>query len=657
MSGWQIIEEYLVALGADVNNKEFADLNRVLNSAKNEVNKFSSAQDAVSKSTLTMVRNLAIVPAALMAVAGATVKLIDNVAKSDVEYQKMAKDLWITKQNAKELSMTLDTMGENMNDVAWVPELREQFYRLRQEMQQLQTPGDANGQLRYIRTLNYEFQSFMLKVRMLREWVAYYLIKYLNGPLAKIGENLKKINSSFGTNIAAWGQKIAGFLATIISLASSVFRLFTDIFGGVQRFFDSLPDNVRKMVVVLTAAGALLLSGPIGMMIAGVSMAILLLEDFYAYVDGRKSSKTFAPLWKFLTDDNNEASGTLTNIKNAIKDTLELLTKIVTGVFDEKTRNHLAGTVKSIAKGVISIAKGLSDIFSLITKNTNEADSFWAAFNRNVKDAVMNVSILGRVLGNLMDGMGKLLSGDVKGAKLAFIKAGFSAMDYFANRFAPKKGSGSDKDVSFEAFAKSIASQESGGDYGAENERTGAFGKYQILPENWSSWSREALGYVGDMTDSDTYEQVALFKLRQYYDKYGARGAAIAWYGGEGALDYSDYDMNKKQGNGNEPSINEYANDVVARAGGYRNMSTAGLSATPNYLSNAYSWQQPFATANNSYGGGGISIGQIIIQVPGGGALSANDIAVAVRMELQKLKDQQSYDTAVQIRATQGVQL
>lgn len=118
-----------------------------------------------------------------------------------------------------------------------------------------------------------------------------------------------------------------------------------------------------------------------------------------------------------------------------------------------------------------------------------------------------------------------------------------------------------------EAFINAIAGQESGGDYGAVNGRTGASGKYQIMPENWPAWAEEAgLGADAEMTP-ENQEIVARYKLGEYYDKYGARGAAIAWYAGEGALDYSEEALNRKQGNGDEPSINEYADSVLARMG------------------------------------------------------------------------------------------
>ena len=130
-----------------------------------------------------------------------------------------------------------------------------------------------------------------------------------------------------------------------------------------------------------------------------------------------------------------------------------------------------------------------------------------------------------------------------------------------------------------EAFINAIGGQESGGNYDAVNGRTGASGKYQIMPENWSAWAQEAgLSADAPMTP-ENQEIVARHKLGEYYDKYGARGAAVAWYAGEGALDYSDAALNKKQGKGDEPSINEYADQVLARMG--KTGSSAGDAGAP----------------------------------------------------------------------------
>lgn len=142
--------------------------------------------------------------------------------------------------------------------------------------------------------------------------------------------------------------------------------------------------------------------------------------------------------------------------------------------------------------------------------------------------------------------------------------AGGTIEDAVASEDAASTSSNADER---EAFINAIAGQESGGNYDAVNARTGASGKYQIMPENWPAWAEEAgIGRDAEMTP-ENQEIVARYKLGQYYDKYGARGAAMAWYAGEGSLEYGEEALNRKQGNGAEPSINEYADSVLARMG------------------------------------------------------------------------------------------
>lgn len=129
-----------------------------------------------------------------------------------------------------------------------------------------------------------------------------------------------------------------------------------------------------------------------------------------------------------------------------------------------------------------------------------------------------------------------------------------------------------------EDFYKAVAAQESDGDYNATNSRTGAFGKYQIMPENWASWAKEAgLGENAEMSP-ENQEVVAKYKLGQYFDKYGAEGALVAWYAGEqnarrwvnGEKDAigengQHYSWDAPQGAGDEPSIREYVNSSLSK--------------------------------------------------------------------------------------------
>ena len=124
----------------------------------------------------------------------------------------------------------------------------------------------------------------------------------------------------------------------------------------------------------------------------------------------------------------------------------------------------------------------------------------------------------------------------------------------------------------FGAFRNAISAQESGGNYGIRNKSSGAMGKYQIMPGNLggknSGWDFEALGF--DVTPQQflstpsLQEKIASYKLKEYYDRYGPAGAAVAWYAGPGAVKKSS---NSKKSQGAYPSIDAYKKSILRRMG------------------------------------------------------------------------------------------
>lgn len=132
----------------------------------------------------------------------------------------------------------------------------------------------------------------------------------------------------------------------------------------------------------------------------------------------------------------------------------------------------------------------------------------------------------------------------------------------------PQATGGGDVD----SFMTALSGQESGsaeGNYEAENGRTGAAGRFQIMPENWSNWAENAgLSPDAPMTP-ENQDFVAKAKLQEYYNEYGNwRDVAKAWYGGPDSVNWSDEAANRPQGKGDEPSLNEYADSVIAKMGG-----------------------------------------------------------------------------------------
>lgn len=118
----------------------------------------------------------------------------------------------------------------------------------------------------------------------------------------------------------------------------------------------------------------------------------------------------------------------------------------------------------------------------------------------------------------------------------------------------------------FDSFFAAIGGQESGGNYGAVNSRTGASGKYQIMPSNIGPWSQQYLGYKVTLqqfqASPQIQDQLARAVLQSYFNQYGARGAAAAWYSGN-----PNSQGNYKRFRSNEPSVGEYVDQVLGRMG------------------------------------------------------------------------------------------
>lgn len=89
--------------------------------------------------------------------------------------------------------------------------------------------------------------------------------------------------------------------------------------------------------------------------------------------------------------------------------------------------------------------------------------------------------------------------------------------------------------VTATSFLAGLGRVESGGSYTAKNATTGAYGKYQILPSNWSSWAVKAgLPANASMTDPENQEIVAAAAIARLAKSYGNdwTKVAAAWRGG-----------------------------------------------------------------------------------------------------------------------------
>ncbi len=290
MNGADVLKSYLVALGFDINMSDYNKFKNALNDAEKRIEQHT---EGMSKS---YIKATAVVTSALASIGFATVGLLDKIANADLEYKKFAMHMFIGRDAAKAMKIATDALGESLEDIAWMPELRKRYFALTRQARGMETPKGDQDQLRKIRDIQFEFQRLKVEITYGMQWIGHYLFKYLEGPLKSVKETLRGMNDWIQAKMPEWSERIAYGLSAVIGVITSVVHFIKDIFAGFKSIWDIMPEWSKKVAIGLAVAFA-----PVSPFIKIMSALILLIDDFYAYIDGRKSSKTLAPIWGYLT--------------------------------------------------------------------------------------------------------------------------------------------------------------------------------------------------------------------------------------------------------------------------------------------------------------------------------------------------------------------
>lgn len=611
-----ILEEYLVRIGAEVDKDAFAGAAKAINNLSGMLGKLGS------------ILKYGAIFAGLAKVTEAVIDNIKAVASADLEYQKLAQSMWVTKDTAKTLSVVLKTMGASQEDVAWVPELREQFFRLRQEMTELSTPADADNQLAWIREIGYDVQSLQLKLKMFKEWVVYYFIKELQPYIKEFQEFISWLNDKFGKNLPALARKVASVLASVVRVAMSLVKALKWLFEGIYNFIDALPSKTKALVAVFAVVGAAIMAGPFGLMMMAIGTALIMLEDFFGYLEGRESSNTLKPLWKWLTDENNPLRRLIEKLKEGIAFILEKLTELFEKVFTEERQEKLKKTVANIAKGVAEIAEGLATIVeSIFGKKYPVVKKFWDFFLTAVGKVVDKVLTLTNSMGHLMRALGKAMQGDFKGAREEFINA---AADENAtgerSKYIQQKLMSMGFTASAAAGVVGNLVQESGLRTDAIGDNGTSGGLAQWHNERLDALKRFAAARGKEWTDLDTQIEFLAEEMRtSYADTYAKmQSAELPEIAGQimtdeyeipdpASANYAQRQANARAAYEAMQSGNKQADDYHGGGGGGYNSLVAPTSYAAGYAAGGFAGLMPMANSTANYNGGVVNVGGIVV--------------------------------------------
>ncbi|NFC29241.1 hypothetical protein EXM98_04650 [Clostridium botulinum] len=310
---------------------------------------------------------IAVVVAAVIAAVAAIKKVsnfLNELGKQDVEYEKLSRQLWTTKENARDIDSALKTLGVTMQDLWLSPTLLKQFNQLRKDSQQLRLPPEFKDNIKVIQGIGLEFKRLKQFGKLAFQWIGHYILKYVAGPLAEFKQKLSRFNDKFIKIIPGIAKVIGSAIGIILRILLLIFRVLEPIFsiiskivGFVIGLIEKIPGPIKKILKLIGVIAALIMAGPVGVIL----LIIALLDDLFTFLRGGKS--VIGSVFGFFKEKGLDA---MRSIKNKFGDLKESLKeKIKENGWDEYYENAIKvfegirekakevwGDIKEWSKGV-----------------------------------------------------------------------------------------------------------------------------------------------------------------------------------------------------------------------------------------------------------------------------------------------------------------
>ncbi len=332
MPASEYIKEYLVSLGIQDNFSE--RLGEALDEADGEVSSFVKG----------FAKKFAVAGTAVVSLIGATsigvAKFLNHIANAEKEIADYAEEIGESREEAYRLKAALDAMGVSMEDIEASEELQEQFKILQKDAQKIQIPDMSVG-VQQVNDIKIEFLRLKQQSMLALTWIGHYTMKYLQQPLEKTKQLFGNLNDIILKNIPKWSKGIGFFLSSIVRLGLTVIRGAKAIFDAIKKIFDMIPKEIKIVTALLAALALFIRAGPIGKLMFIITAALLLLEDFFVYVDGGEA--LLGGLWQKLIDIYNalKDSGAIEKFKQCFIDTMETIKQWIL---------HTKNTIKDLFK-------------------------------------------------------------------------------------------------------------------------------------------------------------------------------------------------------------------------------------------------------------------------------------------------------------------
>jgi len=359
------LREYLVALGMKDNVS--APLQRTLRQNSQRVRSFT--------------RSFALAGTAMagMLVAGGVglARFANNLVKTDERVRGFADEMGKSHEEAMRLKFTLDAMGKSMEEIEASPELMRTFQRLQKDAAKIAIPDMSEG-LEQVRGIQTEFARFRQIGAHAIQWIGHHLLKYIAQPMEALRSTFSDVNDGVLRNLPEWSKRIAGVMASVVRIVAATIRGATAIFRAIQGIFQMIPKEIQILTGIFAGFMMYLRAGPVGRLMMIFSLLMLLVEDFFTYLDGGEA--LLGGFWGWLLrifGVLNESGGVIDSLREGFIIAMEAIRGVIQraigwiGNLWEQLRNsdaldNFRNAFQRVGNAVSAIFRAIRDIINTV---------------------------------------------------------------------------------------------------------------------------------------------------------------------------------------------------------------------------------------------------------------------------------------------------
>ena len=267
-----VIKSYLVSLGFAVDQPQLKKFNDALRNISVEVERVTTGTPFGMASMF--VKAGAAVTGVLATIAAGTVGLMDHVASADLDFQLLARRMYMSTDAAKSMKIATDALGYSLEEIVRGPkELQDRFGILTRDQATMQAGlgPDFEKQMQAIREVRFQFTRLDVELQYLAMGVVKDLSIALFGDESSLQQKLQHFNDYLRDHLPEISQEIATKLVPVIKdmgkvlqdvwiiikqidivkLADDMVRLS----DALTKFFDFLGTHPLAQKMILGAMG------------------------------------------------------------------------------------------------------------------------------------------------------------------------------------------------------------------------------------------------------------------------------------------------------------------------------------------------------------------------------------------------------------------